>query len=406
MNFKNLFKFIVIFYISLISNGFFGQNCERETTNLNFVEYKNYSSINRTIFSHFNTFDQLNANNCSHYEITNFLIFIPKKRVILEESFAPRNWFTFKQLTSIKCVEFFNLKGFDINQRISFVRNKPISLVIFSSQLEFYSNLNLIDSTKCDLDTFTNVSFNFFNLFDVIKLANTKFPTIICPYVFSNNSNIKILYLSHISNSFLLKNRLNFDEKTRIALNVFKELYLDIKYESLTHKNLNKHLFKQMSLVSVIGVLNEIETDLFASFFFLKNVNFQLENFRQFFHNSNNEWMNVLNKDVNANMSDIRNLNLNRLVDDMMILSVQYLTLLTSFTRVYEFPNEDLCLFKYFPHNHAVLTLLDSNIQLKCTCSIYWLQFYANLYRSVLKFNSSYFICDKTFNSSQCDVKK
>ena len=81
MNFKNLFKFIVIFYISLISNGFFGQNCERETTNLNFVEYKNDSSINRTIFSHFNTFDQLNANNCTHYEITNFLIFIPKKRV-------------------------------------------------------------------------------------------------------------------------------------------------------------------------------------------------------------------------------------------------------------------------------------------------------------------------------------
>ena len=268
MNFKNLFKFVV-FYIGLISNGFFCQNCERETTNFNFVEYKNDSSINRTIFSHFNTFDQLNANNCTHYEITNFLIFIPKKRVILDERFSPRNWFTFKQITSIKYVEFFNLKGFDINQRISFVRNKHISLVIFSSQLAFYSNLNIIDSAQCDLDTFKNVSLHFFNSFDVIKIANTKFPQIICSYLFSNNSIIKILYLSHISNSFLLKNRLNFDEKTRIALNLFKELYLEIKYESLTHKTLNKHLFKQMSLVSVIGVLNEIPTDLFASFLFI-----------------------------------------------------------------------------------------------------------------------------------------
>ena len=89
MNFKNLFKFVV-FYIGLISNGFFCQNCERETTILNFVEYKNESSINRTIFSHFNTFDQLNTNNCSHYEITNFLIFIPKTCHFRREIFTPQ----------------------------------------------------------------------------------------------------------------------------------------------------------------------------------------------------------------------------------------------------------------------------------------------------------------------------
>jgi hypothetical protein len=39
----------------------------------------------------------------------------------------------------------------------------------------------------------------------------------------------------------------------------------------------------------------------------------------------------------------------------------------------YDYPDEDFCLFKYFPHSKLVFPIVKSNIELNCTCTIAWL---------------------------------
>ena len=56
-----------------------------------------------------------------------------------------------------------------------------------------------------------------------------------------------------------------------------------------------------------------------------------------------------------------------------------------SFDSIYEYPNEDLCLFKDFPHNRYVYPLIMPGRQLECTCTLYWLQFNSYKYKNEIE---------------------
>jgi hypothetical protein len=212
-----------------------------------------------------------------------------------------------------------------------------------------------------------------------------------------------------VANSFLLKNRLIFHDSNSsiMTMTMLRSIYLEIKYDTLDSRNLNRHLFHYLSELSVNGVLTRIETNLFENFFYLKNINFQLENYKTFFHASNNKWMSLMNSRVNLNLSRANALDAIFIMQKMLLLSFTSLNKMSSFDRVYEYPNEDLCLFQYFPHGHAVFPLIiTSGEKLNCTCTIYWLNYYSHVYRGNLLIGSNItrLICDDVFNLSHCDL--
>jgi hypothetical protein len=166
---------------------------------------------------------------------------------------------------------------------------------------------------------------------------------------------------------------------------------------------MNIYLFKYLNFLLINGVLNEIQMDLFSNFLYLKKIDFQLDNLRGFFHASNNQWMSVLNAGVSININDH---NLDSIKDQAMLLRFLYLSDVSSYDHDYEYPNEDLCLFRYFPHSSAVFPFIVPGKRLACTCTIYWLHLYANIYRQIIELNTTLIICDETFNSSTCDLEK
>jgi hypothetical protein len=114
--------------------------------------------------------------------------------------------------------------------------------------------------------------------------------------------------------------------------------------------------------------------------------------------------MSVLNVGVNI---DINDQNLVSIKDQAMLLRFLYLSDVSSYDHDYEYPNEDLCLFRYFPHSSAVFPFIVPGKRLaQFTCTIYWLHLYANIYRQIIELNTTLIICDETFNSSTCELEK
>ena len=62
----------------------------------------------------------------------------------------------------------------------------------------------------------------------------------------------------------------------------------------------------------------------------------------------------------------------------------------TSFTKAYQFPNEDICLFKEFPHTNLALPIVIFDQPASCTCTLKLLQMHYNAYKSILTITNDY----------------
>ena len=191
---------------------------------------------------------------------------------------------------------------------------------------------------------------------------------------------------------------------------------LSLKYEILNEKILNSNLFRQMRMLRINGVLNGIQSELFKSFFHLKDIDFQLDNIREFFH-SGTAWMSHLNSGKSFNLSQV---NLESIKLNKFFLRFFYLKEMTSFDPLYEYPNEDICLFANFPHQRLVFPILVPGKILECTCTLKWLEMHSRLYESLISYTkdysnfyesqfatnklSSYLFCSK-IESIECDFE-
>jgi hypothetical protein len=351
-----------------------------------YLNYKLYPNTNdtRSIFSQFYLFSDLNSDiNCASliYNITKFLEFIPLIPCVLSSSFKIKKLFTSQQIISIESVSLTILKGIDIHTSALTIPSryfrKQTTLQIFSSDLNFYSNDHLIDMlNECDLKTFNN-TFNFLNSFYIVKFGNVVYPKVFCPLAFKG-SNITEIDFSDIINSFLITNRLNFYKlnQTQAIDSLTKSVkcvFLSVSYEILDEKILAESLFKYIYRLVLHGVLYGIEEDMFREFLVLKNIDFQLDNIKEFFH-SGLKWLSFINRDVTySNETEI---------DYHLFATLRFLYIKNSvsFDPIYEYPNEDICLFKDFPHERLVFPLIVPGIQLSCTCLLKWLQSKLQLY--------------------------
>jgi len=298
-------------------------------------------------------------------------------------------------------VSFENVYGFNENSR-EFTFEKEIALskiydeilVEFSNVVfEFYRQGNLVKSEDCNRENF-NAGANFFGRIRHILLTrNVFYNSKICPYVFMNTK-LDRLDLCDISNSLIFMNRFEFLDinKTKIN-NRIRLINILIYQERLSLTNLNPFAFKTLKYLVIKGNLETFDEDLFEQFLEISLITVISDDLINFFHRGT-KWLNSINKNLNVTYKNLRDLtrNIKRLVSvEIAVINGLY------FNRFYTFPNEDICLFKNFPHSQLVLPLIvfdpakfDSN---DCSCTLIWLQQYYKYY-----FSKDYSIYNENIN--------
>jgi len=288
---------------------------------------------------------------------------------------------------------FKNIKGFNENSReitaekdailsqtYNFVRAFQFSNIIF----DFYRRGVLLKTDDCKRENFDSKTQFFGRLKVMTLIGNVFYNNKICPYVFMNTK-LESLDLFEISNSLLFKNRPEFliINETNIESNL-NFLHLGIYIDSLTLTNLNPFAFKKLKFLAIQGNLEQFDENLFENFREIRYISLRSDDLVNFFHRGT-KWLNSINKNLSVSLSSIHNLeftkNIHRLVS--VEFDVQYWLF---FNRFYAFPNEDICLFKNFPHSQLVLPLIVFDLKNyypnEWSCTLVWLMKYYHLYFS------------------------
>ena len=394
----------LLFSILLIGNSF---SQEDKECSLLSNEHISYSKIHQDLLNHtiiiqnFNDFEELNLNCVMKFEILS-LIFIPNKEVFFDNTFTYARLIYNLKFEQEKSIIFLRIKGF--NQKSfekKFILYGGLTFVLQSSKFDFYLNGTKIDETSCNLANFNN-SINLFGPIQFLETgSDVYFSKKTCPYVFMNTKLSHITF-DQITNSLIVKNQLGFldiNQTNNFDLNNKKMIFLNLglAFEDLNTRLIDKYVFKYINRLIIWGVVESIQEDLFLHF---KNLSFlflNLDNFGSFLHKSDNKWMKHLNSDVKIDLENKNQVykNLEKsLKFEIYQSSNKNNSSKKSFGNAYMYPDEDFCLFKYFPHDQLVYTPIMSGDRLQCTCTLIWLIQYINFYDTT-KFhneNSDYFI--------------
>ena len=261
-----------------------------------------------------------------------------------------------------------NFYGFELNAS-SFQDNETNSrayLTIANSSFTFYMNNVSIDNDdgSCKRDM-SNVS--LLTLFDSIEtLTEVIYTKHMCPYSFANVQ-LEYLRLNGIDNAKNSFGFIDLDAPVRLNSTIQKLEITNSKFY-LDSRLLDPLVFESVAEIEITGSeLMEIESQLFANgrFARLSRLSLSLTNFYSFIAFTDLEWWTHLNGDVSVDLNNQLEINahLNRLI---------YLEMSDELA-AYDYPNEDFCLFKHFPHSRLVFPVLKSDKSLKCSCTIIWL---------------------------------
>ena len=286
----------------------------------------------------------------------------------------------------IKRTIFYKIKGFNYKKNSEKSNNENYIMVLIDyAKFEFYVKGKHLDEHMCDFNLFNDRS-NFFGSIEYLQLRKAiKYSTRTCPYAFLN-SNIRKLFLDQITNSLIYKNRLEFIEINKpdgFSLNnkELDTLILSCTYENVTLRLLNKFIFKYISELYLTGIISGIQTDLFLYFKNLGVMTVSIENLVYLLSNDN-KWISYLNCLINVNLTDTAEIRKN--VYNAFFLKIIQTDFVAGATlihpKIYKYPDEDFCLFRYFPHYRIVYPVISTTVKLECTCTIVWLIKYATFY--------------------------
>jgi hypothetical protein len=364
-------------------------NCT-DWTNKHVVLAKDVHYYNVTFaFVKIDTLDDLNiTTQCStfEYNIENLKIFA-KKSILLNNDLNLSGVLNiFNRSNSQIDVLLQNVNGFNANSRdikktlINNGKSMQLSNVIF----DFYSEGHMITNEICKSENFDSKTNFFGNIKALLLTAHVCYNSKICPYVFMNTQ-LEQLFLGEISNSLIFRNRIEFVSVNKTSdfdmnIKTFQFLVLNFFCETLSSSNLNPFVFKTLTYLLIKGKLEHIEANLFEGFQKIRFISIKSDELINFFH-LGTKWLNSINKDLNVNLKkklEFRG-NTHRLVS--IEIAVQSWSM---FNTYYTFPNEDICLFKDFPHSQLILPLIIFDASrfeyIECTCTLVWLQQYYKLY--------------------------
>lgn len=318
-------------------------------------------------------------------------------------------------------VEFHGFSGFDLNLTTCYfslsscLSTKPqfndqamyqslqrLIIRFFDYGFNFYQNGSRLwpSELPCNQSLLYKESsqFNFFNLFSWVYFSRLKHSSSVnvCPFIFKTAWIQSITYTGMPVPSF---DTTNYDNLNELNSNIFN-LYFNSMYKlNLTKKILHKHVFKNLSYLSMTSMsLSMIERDVFESFTQLKILFFNVKNLKYLVHETKMEWLNSLNSQVNLIPSTVNtkgNLLLSYVNNMCVKLEIyNHLNDESTFPRRYfpylnyDFPDEDFCLFSKYPHNQLVVTAINGPLD-NCnrSCTLEWIYKYAPVYLNEL--NSS-----------------
>ena len=329
--------------------------------------YTDDLGVNYTVFTGFTIFKEM-LPGCGHkYRIqdrsdsTSLLVFLPKRPLMIDESYNTVGFYIidWRDFSKVHMLILQNLKGIENTQAIS--NQLESDLIIAFSKFDFYLNSTLINETDCELLVGANT---FFYLFSSLFLINVKFPKFICPSIFANSA-IQRLELHDISDSLLKRNKFNVINYGQVKKNKIKDLTLKMTYVRLTQCLFSKHMFLAVKSLVIQGVLYDIESDIFKDFK-LRTLELNIENLKDFFHRGTS-WMKSLN--LHSSIHEAKQ----NLKKNSMIIRFGYPTSYGLFNKMYEYPDEDFCLFKHFPHERLVFPALIFSKKMNCSCTMSFL---------------------------------
>ena len=283
----------------------------------------------------------------------------------------------------LKTIFFQKIKGFNLifktRPRAEYLN---IDVVYFlESKFDFYLNGSQIaDENHCEPKHFSPKFTNYFgSIREVEFLYNVIYSSRVCPLVFMNTL-LKRITFNQISNSLIFKNQLKFINISHINNLNIKDLSVVTFYfafERVTLETVNELVFKNVKLFSIKGVIYGIQPELFQNFTSLIMIRISIENLKEFIH-SGQKWINSVNKDMHVH--NIEKLNeQDKILKERKVL--QIIEAQSIFRKLYEYPDEDLCMFKDFPHNQLVFPdIYTEKDSLSCSCTILWLLQYTRKY--------------------------
>lgn len=294
------------------------------------------------------------------YDITVLKIYA-NNNILLNTHLDLSGVFNIINRSQIQNVVFQNVIGFNENNRKSEIIQlfrKLSSIQIINVNYDFYRHESLLKSENCTNENFNSKTNFFGNLQSVFLIEKVFYNNKICPYVFKN-AKLEQLFMGDISNSLIFTNRVEFlgiNETNDYDMNTknLKSLILMINFETLSLTNLNPFVFKNLKYLLIEGNLEHFDDNLFENFKGIRFISIKSEEIENLLHRGT-KWLNSINKNLNVNLGKINKLKqkFSKLVS--VEFNVQGFML---FSKYYIFPNEDICLFKDFPHSQLVLPLI------------------------------------------------
>ena len=360
-------KFLLILILNLLSVEIKAVGFSDEPENECISEKCTCDSKSIVKCSNFESFSDLNFEYFSIKEI-DVLDLKPVKPILLDDTLKLHSFRVNKQ------VILRNLAGFsfksnpfkEINVNLNKDGQSVVELKLYDSEFEFYETSTIKLSTECTIEAFNNQT-TLLSKFSKIWLnENTKYSQNLCPLVFKNAS--IDLFLAHQMNS---KNRLKFRSMTNITDIIKSKInYLSLinaKLDKLDSTLVDRDVFSNLKTFQLLGSLNEIQTDFFNSFKFLKSILFELFNFGDFIRR-NSEWMAFLRNDnvFDTSKSQQRDL----------------LIILNDKNKQFEYSDNEFCLFRHFPNENLVYPVIKTKFNLTCSCTLFWLLKNWKMYKS------------------------
>ena len=326
-------------------------------------------------FIQINSFDDLQLPSACppNQEQTLVLKIYARENILLDNSLDLRG--IRSMFNYVEIILFQNIKGFN-QKTISNVKFLfKIEIDFENIQFDFYQNNTLIDDKNCIEANFNAKLTNFIGSLTKLKLMeNVFYNSKVCPYVFMN-TDLEQISFDKITNSLIFKNRLEFlnSDARNLSLNVNYLIFLSLKmaYESLTSRILHPSVYKVLRILLIDGLVEKIDPDLFErnTFKSLRLISFSTQNLKEIFY-SGTKWMSHLNKNVRVYRE--KEFYMQKNLDRSIFLEfIQYE--FSIINRIYSFPNEDICLFKNFPHAQLVLPVIVLNQMIECSCTLIWL---------------------------------
>ena len=236
------------------------------------------------------------------------------------------------------------------------------TLRVQDSRLKFETkNVDFISDCNIDRNDLTR-NHIFYN-FKEIHLSNLQFSSL-CPLVF-DKVDLKELTVDKLTD----KNKPSFVElpesqkvpKRRLDAKISRLAVTNAELTSLNAQTLDPQVFEKLTEFSYVEpnlqtaktsakLFPNFSQDLFSPLTSLKQVHLALNNFDLFFRNATLTWLTV---GLNAN---------NRVKETTLVLE--------DLSQRYEFPDEDFCLFRNFPHARNIFPVIRSREKLTCTCTL------------------------------------